>query len=56
MIKPTTHVAAGIAVLQPSGENVGQSYPGNDSQLTLRRNGAGQSPVGHTRTHSTLDD
>jgi hypothetical protein len=34
-------VAAGIAILEAPGENLIQSRPGYDAQLTEARNGAG---------------
>ena len=56
VIEAPTHVAARIALLQPPGENVGQSCSGNDPQLTLLGNGMRQPPSRNARSHSTLND
>jgi hypothetical protein len=56
MIEAPPHVAAGIAILQSSCEDVGQSCSGNNSQLTTFGDGARKPPVGNARAHPALDD
>ena len=56
MIETPPHVAAGVAVLQSSCKDVGQSGSRNNSQLTAFGDGARKSPVGNARAHPALDD
>jgi hypothetical protein len=49
-------VAAGIAILQPSGEDCIQGRSRNDSELTQLGHGPRKPPTGDARAHAALND
>jgi hypothetical protein len=52
----TAHMPAGIAILQSPHENRIQYCSGYDAELTAQCHRAREDPVGHTNSHSTLND
>ena len=56
LIERATHVAARVPHLEAAGQDRVERGPGHDAELSLRRHGAGEAPVGDAGAHPSLDD
>jgi hypothetical protein len=49
-------VTARIPLLQPAGKHDGKQGAGDDAELALLGNGAGEDPIGYPNSHPALNN